>query len=373
MDSQQEAFERFKAANSGKRSTREGQQSRSSKLKEVDGPLPDLYSIHRGQVVRVEDYGAFVQIPGFRKQGLVHKRQTSNHFTENVSDVVASGDHVWVKVTSLQDGKIALSMKYVSQGDGTDLDPNLVKLTGEEDRKRTHTTFIDKQPIAIEEGGVFLKTVCKKCGASGHLATDCFSAGEQFELLADEDDEATRQNVVSAKERKHKSSRDKHKHNKDKDKGRDKDRYRDKERERVKESRRDYKDRKDSSSYHQKDNRRNRSRTRSPSPKRRMDKHFRPQVENLEDALAVMRAHKHRRHTKRGDGGGSEEEDKKKESRKQGYGEGPRSRSHSRSRSRSPRRNDGRRTGHDHGREHEGRHGGSRNDRQHRDRHDHRC
>lgn len=43
------------------------------------------------------DFGAFVQLPGFKKHGLVHKTQASKHFTEHISDVVAIGDQVWVK------------------------------------------------------------------------------------------------------------------------------------------------------------------------------------------------------------------------------------------------------------------------------------
>lgn len=44
------------------------------------------------------DYGAFVQIPGFHKHGLVHKSQASRHFTEKISDVVEVGDSVWVRI-----------------------------------------------------------------------------------------------------------------------------------------------------------------------------------------------------------------------------------------------------------------------------------
>ncbi|KAG0271141.1 Nucleolar protein of 40 kDa, partial [Linnemannia exigua] len=194
MDSQQAAFEKFQATGSGNGGGRGGRSSEGTSSRRGggsgdDGPMPDLYSIHNGKVVRVEDFGAFVQLPGFRRHGLVHKTQASKHFTEKISDVVAVGDQVWVKVTSLQDDKIALSMKYVNQGSGEDLDPNLVQLTGAEDKRRTHAGFVDKAPISIEQGGVLLKTVCRKCGASGHLATECFSAGEKFELLEDDDDD----------------------------------------------------------------------------------------------------------------------------------------------------------------------------------------
>ncbi|KAF9108845.1 Nucleolar protein of 40 kDa [Mortierella sp. AM989] len=189
MDSQQAAFEKFKAAGAGRKFTRESRNAEGTSSN-IEGPVPDLYSIHHGKVVRVEgrcNYGAFVQIPGFKRHGLVFKNQASKHFTQNISDVVAMGDHV--KVTSTQDGKIALSMKHVSQGDGTDLDPNLVQFTEEQDKKRVHSGFIDKKPIAIEDGGVLLKTVCKKCGAAGHLAAECFSGGEKFDLLEDDDED----------------------------------------------------------------------------------------------------------------------------------------------------------------------------------------
>ncbi|KAG0200376.1 Nucleolar protein of 40 kDa [Mortierella sp. GBA30] len=283
MDSQLEAFEKFKASGGGegasggdrKFSRHSGGQST------FDGPMPDLYSIHHGKVVRVEGksriryFGAFVQLPGYKKHGLVHKTQASKHFTENIADVVAVGDHVWVKVTSVQDDKIALSMKYVSQGNGEDLDPNLVQQTGAEDKRRVHSGFMDKAPIAIEQGGVLLKTVCKKCGAAGHLAVECFSGGEKFELLVDDDEEAEGQYVDSSN-RSRTSDRKKKKDREGGDRGR-------------KSGGSDRKEKRESKS-HRSDKRRGRSR--SPSPRRRADESRGSKVESLEDALAVMRAHK---------------------------------------------------------------------------------
>ncbi|OAQ34782.1 hypothetical protein K457DRAFT_133242 [Linnemannia elongata AG-77] len=356
MDSQQAAFEKFKSSGAG----RGGRSSEgmSSNRRGDDGPMPDLYSIHNGKVVRVEDFGAFVQIPGFRRHGLVHKTQASKHFTEKISDVVAVGDQVWVKVTSLQDDKIALSMKYVSQGNGEDLDPNLVQLTGAEDKRRTHAGFVDKAPISIEQGGVLLKTVCSKCGASGHLATECFSAGEKFELLEDDDDYGggVAYGGGAGQEKEREKKKRSHEDRSHRDEGKSRDRDRDHDRHRESSSRRDHKDKKESSSRRKE---KKQDRSRSASPRRRSDEPRGTKVESLQDALAVMRAHKKQRRSRHGDSdesdeeGGSDRKDRSRSGRsEQRAGRSERSdrssrrrsrsrslsRSRSRSRSRSPRR-----------------------------------
>ncbi|KAG0363076.1 Nucleolar protein of 40 kDa [Gamsiella multidivaricata] len=283
MDSQQAAFEKFKASGTGRKFPRE-QRNAGGMPSAMDGPVPDLYSIHHGKI-----------LPGFRKHGLVHKTQLSNHFVEHVADVVAVGDNVWVKVTSIQDDKIALSMKYVNQGEGRDLDPNLVQLSETEDKRRVHTGFVDRGPISIEEGGVLLKTVCKKCGAAGHLAAECFSGGERFELLRDDDDSDVQDRQTTRGEGRGRSS-GKEKKKKDKNEDRDggrgrRDKDKDKSRYREKDGHnRDRKERNEPSSGHRKEKRRDRSR--SSSPRRDSDQQKTTKVESLEDALAVMRAHK---------------------------------------------------------------------------------
>lgn len=67
--------------------------------------------IFEGEVVRVESYGAFVQItPG--KDGLVHVSEMSDQFVEDVSQVVKMGQKVKVKVLGIDDlGRIKLTMK----------------------------------------------------------------------------------------------------------------------------------------------------------------------------------------------------------------------------------------------------------------------
>jgi len=69
--------------------------------------------IYEGRVARLMDFGAFVTIlPG--KDGLVHISQISNERVEKVSDKLAEGDVVRVKVLEVdRQGRVRLSMKEV--------------------------------------------------------------------------------------------------------------------------------------------------------------------------------------------------------------------------------------------------------------------
>ena len=69
--------------------------------------------IYDGKVARLMDFGAFVTIlPG--KDGLVHISQISNERVEKVSDKLAEGDLVKVKVLEVdRQGRVRLSMKEV--------------------------------------------------------------------------------------------------------------------------------------------------------------------------------------------------------------------------------------------------------------------
>jgi len=75
---------------------------------------PEVGEIYEGKVVRITDFGAFVQLtPG--TDGLVHISQLANHRVKKVSDVVNEGDIIKVKVLEIsRDGKIRLSHKAVS-------------------------------------------------------------------------------------------------------------------------------------------------------------------------------------------------------------------------------------------------------------------
>ncbi len=69
--------------------------------------------IYDGKVARLMDFGAFVTIlPG--RDGLVHISQISNERVEKVSDKLAEGDEVRVKVLEVdRQGRVRLSMKEV--------------------------------------------------------------------------------------------------------------------------------------------------------------------------------------------------------------------------------------------------------------------
>jgi len=73
----------------------------------------EVGKVYEGKVVRLMDFGAFVTVlPG--KDGLVHISQISDEHVEKVSDKLAEGDIVRVKVLEIdRQGRVRLSMKAV--------------------------------------------------------------------------------------------------------------------------------------------------------------------------------------------------------------------------------------------------------------------
>ena len=68
-----------------------------------------------GKVVRLMDFGAFVEItPG--KDGMVHVSELREGFVKKVEDVVKVGDIVRAKVVKVEDGRIGLSIKALAKG-----------------------------------------------------------------------------------------------------------------------------------------------------------------------------------------------------------------------------------------------------------------
>jgi polyribonucleotide nucleotidyltransferase len=82
---------------------------------------PELGEIYDGKVVKVVDFGAFVNFFG-AKDGLVHISELAPRRVGKVTDVVNEGDTVKVKLLGFdQRGKVRLSMKVVDQETGEDL------------------------------------------------------------------------------------------------------------------------------------------------------------------------------------------------------------------------------------------------------------
>jgi polyribonucleotide nucleotidyltransferase len=83
---------------------------------------PEVGQIYDGTVVKVMEFGAFVNFFGTR-DGLVHISQLAANRVQKTSDVVKEGDKVKVKLLGFDDrGKTRLSMKAVDQTTGEDLE-----------------------------------------------------------------------------------------------------------------------------------------------------------------------------------------------------------------------------------------------------------
>ncbi|MBX3519889.1 MAG: polyribonucleotide nucleotidyltransferase [Xanthobacteraceae bacterium] len=83
---------------------------------------PEVGAIYDGKVVKVVDFGAFVNFFG-AKDGLVHVSQMAQSRVNKPSDVVKEGDMVKVKLLGVDErGKVRLSMKAVDQQTGEDIE-----------------------------------------------------------------------------------------------------------------------------------------------------------------------------------------------------------------------------------------------------------
>ncbi|MCA1940564.1 MAG: polyribonucleotide nucleotidyltransferase [Caenispirillum bisanense] len=92
---------------------------------------PELNAIYTGKVVKIMDFGAFVNFLGSR-DGLVHISELAPHRVKNTGDVVKVGDMVKVKCLGFDDrGKVKLSMKQVDQETGRDISEDGEKQSAE--------------------------------------------------------------------------------------------------------------------------------------------------------------------------------------------------------------------------------------------------
>ena len=82
---------------------------------------PEIGGIYNGKVVKVVDFGAFVNFFG-KRDGLVHVSQIENRRLNHPSDVLKEGQDVKVKLLGFDDrGKVRLSMKVVDQTTGEEI------------------------------------------------------------------------------------------------------------------------------------------------------------------------------------------------------------------------------------------------------------
>ncbi|WP_291843874.1 polyribonucleotide nucleotidyltransferase [Maricaulis sp.] len=82
---------------------------------------PEEGKVYKGKVVKVMDFGAFVNFFG-PKDGLVHVSQLKAERVNHPNDVVSEGQEVYVKLLGFDDrGKVRLSMKVVDQETGEEI------------------------------------------------------------------------------------------------------------------------------------------------------------------------------------------------------------------------------------------------------------
>lgn len=107
-----------------------------------------------GKVVRLEEYGAFVEIPtgeGGSVTGLVHVSEIDTDFVENIYAYVAEGDDVEVKVLDVKDdGKVDLSMKRADPDWKDDEGPQLRSKLDKDFNKRLRRFMHKSQMIQGE-------------------------------------------------------------------------------------------------------------------------------------------------------------------------------------------------------------------------------
>ena len=96
----------------------EGKESRDAAVKHIEAITAEaeVGQIYQGKVVKIADFGAFVNIlPG--KDGLVHISQIAQERVEKVTDYLTEGDEVEVLVLDVDRGRIKLSMKELQKSD----------------------------------------------------------------------------------------------------------------------------------------------------------------------------------------------------------------------------------------------------------------
>jgi S1 RNA binding domain protein len=110
--------------------------------------------IVKGKVVRLEEYGAFVEVTaedGTVVTGLVHVSEVDADFVENIYAYLAEGDEVDVKILDIkEDGKVDLSIKRADPDWQDDETPNLRSKLDKDFNKRLRRFMHKSQMIQGE-------------------------------------------------------------------------------------------------------------------------------------------------------------------------------------------------------------------------------
>ena len=110
---------------------------------------PEAGEIYEGKVVKIMDFGAFVNFFG-KRDGLVHISQLANERVKSVTDIVTEGDIVKVKLLGFDNrGKVKLSMKEVDQKTGKEIvseskGSNIEKASDEKKPRKSNKSKKDK-------------------------------------------------------------------------------------------------------------------------------------------------------------------------------------------------------------------------------------
>ncbi len=95
---------------------------------------PEINKIYHGKIVKLMEFGAFVNIMN-GKDGFLHISEIANEKVANINDVLKEESQVWVKVIGFdQRGKVKLSMKVVNQTTGESLSADIEQPSVSESR-----------------------------------------------------------------------------------------------------------------------------------------------------------------------------------------------------------------------------------------------
>ena len=107
---------------------------------------PEVGKIYDGTVVKLMDFGAFVNFMPNR-DGLVHISEVRPERISKISDVLKEGDKVKVKMTGFEKGKIRLSMKWINQETGEEMPHEEKSKKEHKEHKEKKAEKVQQQPV----------------------------------------------------------------------------------------------------------------------------------------------------------------------------------------------------------------------------------